>query len=261
MTQKTQPRTALSTHTADAIYVRDLNLCDELIGKVNFTQMLFFDILGRMPNETEMAIIDAVLVTLMEHGLTPSAIATRLVYTSAPEALQGAVSAGLLAAGSMMLGTLETSARLLDKIVNDPEGVEAAARREARIFKTKRRPVPGFGHPHHKPDDPRTIKLFELARSLNVPGRHIIACEGLSKAIDEEFGKHLTVNASAAIGALLCEINIPFDIMRGFAVICRAAGLVAHVYEEQKETTAWIMTKAADEAIPYSGNMPPKNRS
>ncbi len=245
--------TELCHSTVDRITVRGVDLCSELIGKVSFTEMMFFDILGRRPTLAETRIVDAVLVTLMEHGLAPSAIAARLTYSGAPEALQGAVAAGLLGGGSALLGTLESSARLLNKLVVDPAGVEAAARREAESCRATATAVPGFGHPYHKPDDPRTATLFRLARSLGVPGKHIEACEILSSAVDAAFGKHLVINASAACGALLCEIGVPVDIARGFALVSRSAGLVAHVYEESKRPIIWSTLKAVGDAVPYVG--------
>jgi citrate synthase len=256
MSTKRQPKTVLCAHTPDAIYVRDKNLVEELVGKVSFTQMLFFDIMGRMPSDQETAIVDAVMVTLMEHGLGPSAVAARMVYSSAPEALQGGVAAGLLGAGSMVLGTMENAAELLERICSDPAGVEAAARREAEAYRAEGKPLPGFGHPHHKPDDPRTPKLFEVAESNGVTGNYISALKELSKAVKEVYGRHLTINATGAVAALLCEIGIPKNIMRGFAIITRAAGLVAHIREEQHDPAMWVMLRAAEESIPYSGDVP-----
>lgn len=249
--EKKTPTTALCTHDASSIHVRGRNLCTELIGKVSFTQMMFLDIFGRLPSDTETTVLDAMLVTLMEHGLAPSAIATRLIYSSSPEAVQGAVAAGLLGAGSMMLGTLGKSAVLLRKIAHDPEGVAAASLREARWHRENRVPVPGFGHPDHKPDDPRTIRLFGLADELGLAGRYVEACRALGKAVDEVYGKHLTINASAAMGALLSEIDIPPELMQGFAIVCRSAGLVAHIHEEMKNPAAWVMAAAAQDSIPY----------
>jgi len=251
MSNKTPPTTSLCTHDASSIHVRGKNLCEELIGQVSFTQMLFLDVFGRLPSNTETTVLDAMMVTLMEHGLAPSAIATRLTYSSSPEAIQGAVAAGLLGAGSMMLGTLGKSATLLQKIVDDDEGVEAAAMRETRWHRENRVPVPGFGHPHHKPDDPRTLRLFALAEELGLEGRYISACKVLGACVDEVYGKHLTINASAAMGALLSEINIPPELMQGFAIVCRSGGLIAHIAEEMKNPTAWTMAAAADHSIPY----------
>lgn len=251
MTSRTEPYTELCKSTTDRILVRGVDLCADLIGKVTFTDMMFFDIFGRRPTSVESQIIDVVLITLMEHGLTPSAIAARMTYGGAPEAMQGAVAAGLLGGGNVLLGTLENCARLLNQIVSDTAGVESAAAKVAIDHKNAGIPVTGFGHPYHKPDDPRTVKLFALARSLGVPGKHINACEVLSREVDKAYGKHLTVNASAACGALMCEINVPVEIMRGFALVTRAAGLIAHIYEEIRRPTMWPVTKAANEAVPY----------
>lgn len=249
------PRDGLTTElchsTVDTILIRGRNLCTELIGQLSFTQMLFFDILGRLPTQQEILVLDAVFVTLMEHGLAPSAIVTRLTYASAPEALQGAVAAGLLGAGSVMLGTLEGSAQLLNEIVSSKDGVEAAARHVALAHKAAGKPVSGFGHPSHKPDDPRTVRLFALARVWGLPGAHIAAANALSRAVDDVFGKHLTMNASLACGALLVEIGMPLQIVRGFAIITRAAGLIAHIYEEQRNPIAWKAAKIVQDSVTY----------
>jgi len=252
MATKKQPTTALCDHDATSIRVRNKDLCNELIGKVNFTQMMFLDIMGRLPDSTEEAVIDAVMVTLMEHGLTPSAIAARMIYTSAPEALQGGVAAGLLAAGSKLLGTLENCAYLLDELVEDESGIEAAALAKVKVFRETRQPLPGFGHPDHKPDDPRPFRHFELAKELKLPGKHIAALQALSKSVDVVYGKHITINASASMAALLCEINLPKEVMRGIAVVTRAAGLVAHIYEEMKDPTMIPMMHACEKAVPFS---------
>jgi citrate synthase len=204
-----------------------------------------------MPTPTETTIVDAVMVALMEHGLTPSAIAARLTYGGAPESLQGAIAAGILGAGGALLGTLVNCAKLLDRIVRSGQPVEVAATKEAEDHFKSGTPIPGFGHPHHKPHDPRTIRLFELARSVGVPGRHIRACEVLSEAVDRVYGKHLTVNASAACGALMMEIEMPLDVVRGFAVTTRAAGLVAHLHEEIQRPTLWEGVKKYNDAVPY----------
>jgi len=245
------PSTALCYSTEDEILIHDTDLCRDLIGKVNLTQMLFFDIFGRMPTEIESKVLDAMMVTLMEHGMTPASISARLTYSSAPEALQGAVAAGLLSAGSVLLGTMERCATLLERIVKDPAGIETAARREADEHVARGDFIPGFGHPFHHPDDPRTTRLFALAAQWGLPGRHVAAAQALSKAVDAVNGKHLTMNASTALGALACEIALPLQIVRGFAVICRCAGLVAHVYEEQRDPAARTMWDAALAAVPY----------
>lgn len=249
------PTTKLATHTNDELYYRDEGVVGELMGNVSFTEMMFTHIIGRRPTPGEVVILDAVLVTLMEHGLTPSAIATRLTYHSAPEALQAAVAAGLLNVGSQFVGTMENAAKLLMKLLEDDDGFEIAARREIKALRAARKTLPGFGHHLHKPDDPRTARLFEIALSQEgIDGIYIDAMKRLSAIIDEELGRHLTINATGAVAAVLLEIGIEPEIMRGFSVISRAAGLVAHIREEQSVPTARHIWDVVEETVPYVGD-------
>jgi len=245
--------TSIATSTPEDVFIRDKSLCRELIGKVTFTQMIYFQVIGRMPTPAQVAIVDACLVTLMEHGLTPSALATRLVYSSAEEAMQAAVAAGLLAVGSRFVGTTEGAGELLARIVAAGDDGMAEARRIALAFKAERKPIPGFGHPFHKPDDPRSPVLLELSRQHGIAGPHVAAVALLSAEIDQAFGKHITLNATGAIAAVLADAGVPREILRGFALIARAAGLVGHVHEEQQKPAMRAIWEAGEEAVPYDG--------
>ena len=253
MTTSAPPVTRLCTHTLTSLHYRDADLVEDLMGKKTFTEVMLMQILGRTPRPVDLRITDVVLIVLMEHGLTPSAIATRLIYMSAPENLQGAVSAGLLAVGSSFVGTMENCARLLDRILVavDPD---AEALEIARHYKGLKSPVPGFGHHLHKPVDPRAYKLLELGRAEpELAGDKIRALESLSKAVDSVAGRPITLNATGAVAALLGEIGVPTNVMRGFAVISRAAGLVAHIVEEQNSPSGRFIWDTVEHAIPYMG--------
>jgi citrate synthase len=242
------PTTHIAQSTPDDIVVRGKSLCHELLGQLSFTEMMCFQVLGSVPAPAQVAVVDACLLALMEHGLTPSVLAARLVYSSAPEALQAAVSAGLLGVGSRFVGTVEGCAALLDRIVGGEE--------PARIVEEHRegkRSIPGFGHPLHKPDDPRTPRLFALARGRGVAGPHLAAIEALSAAVDRAIGKHLTINATGAVAACLRDVGVPAEIMRGFALVARCAGLVGHIHEEQQRPAMTTIWEAAEEAVPYGG--------
>jgi citrate synthase len=245
--------TSIATSTADDVFIRDASLCRELIGKLTFTEMIYFQVLGRRPSEAQTAILDACLVTLMEHGLTPSALATRLVYSSAEEAMQAAVAAGLLAVGSRFVGTTEGCGALIARVLAAGDDGAAEARRIAGEFKATKQPIPGFGHPFHKPDDPRSPVLIALARQRGVAGAHVAAVLTLSAAIDETYGKHITLNATGAIAAVLGDAGVPREILRGFALIARAAGLVGHVHEEQQKPAMRAIWEAAERAVAYDG--------
>ena len=251
MSNRPAPTTAICTADATSITIRGESLVDDLIGKLSFTEMILFQMLGKKPTRTQTVLLDAVLVTLMEHGFTPSAIVTRLIYDSAPEALQSAVAAGLLGVGSTFIGTMEGCAVLIDEMLAAPEGVQARAAAIATRFRAERRPLHGFGHPYHKPDDPRPARLFELAAREGVPGRHITALKTLSLEVDRVYGRHITINATGAIAAVLGEIGIPQVVMRGIAVISRSAGLVGHILEERERPTARHIWETVEHGSAY----------
>ncbi|MEW9139953.1 citryl-CoA lyase, partial [Bacillus wiedmannii] len=207
--------------------------------------------MGRRPSAKESVIFNAVLVTLVEHGLTPMAIVSRLTYLGAPESLQGAVAAGLCGMGTTFAGTAEGAARMLHEGVS--EAVDADLREVAcRIvaaFKTRKAAVPGIGHHLHRPVDPRTSRLFEIAEEQGYRGRYVALMEEVSLEAERVYGKPLPVNATGAIGALCCEMSIPWQIARGISVMGRAVGLVGHLVEEQVEPiAAEIWLRAEEEA-------------
>jgi citrate synthase len=247
------PTTKIAHHTTEAITIRGADLVDDLIGKLTFTEMMYFQLLGTRPSAAQAKILDAVLVTLMEHGITPSAIVSRLIYDSCPEAVQAAVAAGLLGVGSTFIGTMEGCAKNIEEILAAPEGEAARAKAIAQRVRAAKQPIPGFGHPHHKPDDPRSPRLIAVAEAAGVPGNHIRALRLLAKEVDAAWGRHLTINATGAIAALLGEIGVPQGVMRGIAVVSRAAGLVGHIREEQLDPSARRIWNAATEAVPYAG--------
>jgi citrate synthase len=243
----TTPHTSLCHATPDDIVVRGRSLPKELLGKTTFTEMIYFHLTGRDATPAQRVMLDACLVTLMEHGLTPSAIATRLVQGSAPEAMQGAVAAGLLAVGSTFVGSTEGCAELLARIVAAPD-----PRAEALAIARAQRRLPGFGHPLHKPVDPRTVALLALAKAHGGYGKHCVALEQLSAAVDEVSGRSIVVNATAAVAATIADADLPIGILRGIALISRCAGLVGHVLEEQQAPAMRALWEAAEEAVSYA---------
>lgn len=245
------PTTSIARHDASDVYIRGRSLCRELIGKVGFTELTYVHVTGREPTAGQVAVLDACLVTLMEHGLTPSVVATRMVYGSAPEAMQGAVAAGLLAVGSVFVGTVEGCAALLVEIAA-ADDADAKAKAIAAEHRAAGKRVPGFGHPVHKPDDPRTPALLRVADDAGVSGVHVRALAALARAVDAAHGKHVTVNATGAVAALLADAGIPAAVMRGVSLIARAAGLVGHIAEEQRDPAMGAMWAAAEHAVPYA---------
>jgi len=206
----------LAWSTPDRIVVRGRDLPGEILGHLNLGDMAFLELTGRAPNAKESKLFNAMVVTLVEHGITPSALAARLTYLGAPEALQGAVAAGLLGLGSVFVGSMEGVARMLSE--------------NADVEKMKR--VPGLGHPLHKTVDPRTVRLFEIARETGFYGKYCTRMEEIGRQ------RKLVVNATGAIGALACELGLDWRIVKGLGVMARAIGLVGHILEEAREPMA-----------------------
>ncbi len=249
-----KPTTLLSTFDEHGSTIRGKNLVDDLIGEVSFTQMIYFYILGRMPTPAQTRILDAILVTLVDHGIL-GAVSARMVYRGAPDSIQGAVAAGILGMGSQFGGVMEQVGQHLDEIIVSPDP-EATALGIVKAYRAAKQPLPGFGHNDFRPEDPRTPKLLAVAEQEGVPGKHIAALRSLSRAVDQVLGKHLTINATAGMAALLGEIGVPAEIMRGFAVISRTPGIVGHIREEQQRPAGGFIGRMAQESIVYAGDKP-----
>lgn len=247
--------TAIAAARPEGVTIRGLDLVDDIIGKLGFTEMTYFLCAGILPTPAQTRVLDACLVTLMEHGWTPSSIIARVMADSVPEDSQVAIAAGLLSLGPIYAGTSEACAKLLQSGVDtaDPEQFCAETVRDLR---SRRAAIPGFGHPLHKPDDPRTARLLAIAREVGVAGRYVDLLQRLGRAVDAEFGKHITINATGAIGALLLEIGLEPGVMRGLAVVSRASGLIGHVAEEHRTHAARAIWSFAEHEIPYDPGNP-----
>ncbi|HEX6319105.1 MAG TPA: citryl-CoA lyase [Burkholderiales bacterium] len=217
-------RSDLAWSTVDRIVVRGKDLPGEILGHLNLGDMAFLELTGRVPDAKESKLFNAMVVTLVEHGITPSALAARLTYLGAPEALQGAVAAGLLGLGSVFVGSMEGAAKLLSESI--------AAGKDAKAVLAENKRIPGLGHPIHKPIDPRTTRLFEIARETGHYGKYCRLMEEIAKE------RGITLNATGAIGALACELGLDWKVVKGLGVMARAVGLVGHILEETRAPMA-----------------------
>jgi citrate synthase len=255
-----QPFTAIATSTADTITVRGRDLCRDLIGKVGFTDYFYFLVTGAMPNEKQRFFTDAVMVAIAEHGLVPSVQAARMTLAAAPEAWQGAMAAGLLGMGTVVAGSSEVAGKLLVALVLEAGRSggsfdDAAKAALARLVAEKRK-VPGLGHPQHSAGDPRADLLLRLADEHGVSGDHVRMLRLLEKHTPEITGRQLPINVSGAIPAVMLDVGYPAKAMKGLPLLARAAGLVAHLYEESLRPIGFIMSNQADQAITYDGPQP-----
>lgn len=254
---KQEPLSAISTSDAHSITIRGKDLCSELIGKMNFGDFYYFLLTGEQPTPAQSFFVNATLVTIAEHGLTPTVQAARMTYDADPAALQGAVAAGILGAGSVVMGTSELCGRFLHEIITaadaEHRSIEAVALDHVTRLREQRKTVPGYGHPLHSEGDPRTKRLIGLAREHRVAGRYVEALLAVENVLPQVYGRALPANASGAIPAVLLDVGFPVGALKGIPILARTAGLLGHLNEEATRPIGFLMYHIADEGITYDG--------
>jgi citrate synthase len=237
--------TALGASTRDSISLLGQDLAADLMGTVGFGELAFWLVTQRRPTAGEVRVLESVLVALADHGFTPTAIAARLTYLSAPDSLQGALAAGLLGGGSRFLGVTEDCGVFLDGVLaahlaaggalpTDEAGWDALALAAVRDARAAKRFVPGLGHPVHKDGDPRTPRLFEIAREEGLFGPHLSLFEAVGRVHEQVLGRWLPLNGAGVCGAALADLGLPVELLRGFALLARTAGLLGQLAEERR---------------------------
>ena len=256
--RQVQVNTAISAANAETIVVRGHDLCRDLIGKVTFTDHVWLLVAGRLPTDAQRLVLDAALVAIAEHGLVPSVVASRMTLAAAPESLQGAVAAGLLGCGSVILGAAETAARFFTDIDARAQGgtIEGAARTALEELRAAKRTVPGYGHPLHKALDPRVVRLLEVSATAGVSGRHVAIAQAIEKLTPEVTGKALVMNVSAAIGAVMLDAGYPLLAVKGVPILARTASLVGHLLEEQQRPIGFALAHSGSSIAVYDGVQP-----
>lgn len=231
--------TAIGHGTPERIVVRGLDLAQEVIGKLDFVDMTYLLAIGRQPVPREKNMLNALLVTCADHGLTPITLSARLTLLGAPESLQGAVAAGLLGGGDTFLGTTQNMCSMLTDALAaaapDPDDAEIRTIAEQVVAQrlAKRQPVPGYGHPIHVNQDPRVVALLQVSRAngyYSAPWRLALDIE---QVLGARKGRKLAMNAVAAMGAMYAEMQLPPIFARGLGLVGRCAGIVAHLLEEK----------------------------
>lgn len=253
MARPPQPiKSDLAWSSPTRVVVRGKDLPSEILGHFNLGDMAFLELTGRAPSSRESTAFNAIVVALVEHGMTPSALAARLTYAGAPEALQAAVAAGLCGLGSVFVGSMENVARMLYESAaraHPGDDIEGLADALVAEYRQAGRIVPGIGHPLHKPVDPRSVRLFELAAENGLAGPHVSLMQAIGSAAERSSGKSLPVNVTGAIGAICCEFGFPWQIVRGLGVMARSIGLVGHLLEEANQPMAVeLWQRVEDEA-------------
>jgi citrate synthase len=250
---------AISASNAETIVVRGRDLCGELIGQVSFTEHAWLLVTGTLPSPAQRRMLDATLVAIAEHGLVPSVVAARVTLAAAPDAMQGAVAAGILGCGSVILGAAESAARFLADILARAAqgGLEPAARAALAEARAAKRAVPGYGHPLHKRQDPRVGRLLAIAAEAGLAGRHVEAARLVEGLLPEITGKPLVMNVSSAIAAVMLDAGYPLTAIKGVPMLARTASLIAHLVEEQERPIGFVLADSGASAVTYDGPAPP----
>ena len=255
----TVPRTAIATSDEHTIVVRGRDLSRDLIGKVSFVEHFFLLLTGRMPTAGQAEVLNATLVAIAEHGLVPSVQAARMTFAAAPDAMQGAVAAGILGCGSVVLGSSETAGRMYSEIdarVQAGEACDAAALTVMQSWRAAGKSIPGYGHPQHKERDARVGALFDVARAAGTDLRFIAIAEAVEALMPQVLKKDLRLNVSGAIPAVLLGAGFPVQALKGVPILARTAGLIAHMYEEIQQPIGFALSYQATREMVYEGELP-----
>jgi len=248
------PVSHISQAYPDRVEVRGRDLTDDLMGRLSFTDYFHLLLTGREATEDQRFFLDLLLVSIAEHGMMPTNVAARMTLAADPGSLQGAVAAGILGAGPVVLGTSEECARLLEEaqgkvaVGAEPAAVTAEI---ARAIHASGGKVPGFGHPVHRPLDPRAERIFALADERGVSGPHVELARLLRDAVTEAWGKPLTMNVSMPIAAVMLDLGYSTAHVKAVPILARTAGLLAHLAEEQENPIGFLLASRAEQAVEY----------
>jgi len=247
--------TSICDSDATSITVRGMDLCDEIIGKLDFTSYFWLLVTGQMPDTKQKMLADAVLCAIAEHGLVPSVVATRMTMAAAPEAFHGAVAAGLLGCGSVVLGSAEAAGRFYSECIAKAEAegtsYEEAAKAAVIALRAEKKAIPGFGHPQHSGGDPRAHRLLAIAAEQGVQGNHLAMLRAIESILPDAIGRSLPINVNGAIPVVMLDAGFPLAALKGISLLARTASLIAHLQEESERPIGFIMSGAAADRIEF----------
>ncbi len=242
-------QSAISEIAPNLIAVRGYDVA-ELMDRTSFSDAIFLVLKGELPNSKESEMFRAILVSSVDHGVTPPSVLAARTVMSAGNSLNTAVAAGIMAIGDVHGGAIEQSARIMQDWAKRDGDIQELANKLVSEMKDKNQRMPGYGHRLHTAD-PRTAKLFEIAKRNDYSGRHAALAIAIEKAFASSTGKPLPINVDGAIAAVTSDMGFDWRLGKAFFMISRIVGLVAHAHEEK--TMQKPMRKLGDTNAAYSG--------
>jgi citrate synthase len=246
-----EPVSHISQAHPDRVEVRGRDLTGDLMGRLTFTEYFHLLLTGDEPTPAQREFLDLLLVAIAEHGMMPTNVAARMTLAADPGALQGAVAAGILGAGPVLLGTSEECAKLLAAARERGGDPAEAGRAVAAEIRAAGMRVPGFGHPVHKPLDPRAERILALADERGVAGDHVALARAVRDGVEAAWGRPLVMNVSMPIAAVLLDLGFDARTVKAIPILARTASLLAHLAEERDEPIGFLMAAAAEHAVRY----------
>jgi citrate synthase len=247
--------TSICTSDEASITVRGLDLTSEIMGKLDFTTYFWLLVTGQMPDERQKFFANAVLCAIAEHSLVPSVVAARMTMAAAPEAFHGAVAAGLLGCGSVVLGSAEVAGRFYAATIAAAEeggqSLRDTAIESVKALRAEKKAIPGFGHPQHSAGDPRANRLLALAAEHDLHGPHLTMLRTIEEVLPEAIGRPLPINVNGAIPAVMLDAGFPLAALKGISLLARTASLIGHLQEESERPIGFILSGAAAARIDY----------
>lgn len=251
---RARPVSRISHAYGDRVEVRGRDLCGEVMGRLSFTEYFHLLLTGHDPTDDQRFFLDLLLIAIAEHGMMPTNVAARMTLAADPGSLQGAVAAGILGCGPVILGTSEECARLLEEAQEEVAAggkAEQVAEGMARIVHASGSRMPGFGHPIHRPVDPRAERILELADARGVSGSHVLLARSFREAVARAWGKPLTMNVAMPIAAVMLDLGFSAATVKAVPILARTAGLLAHLAEERDHPVGFAMAANAEKAVDY----------
>lgn len=242
-------RTAISWHFGDEAYVRGYKL-EDLVGNLTFSEAIYLVLKGELPKEKEAKMLDAIFVSLVEHSIAPPSVISARAVASGGNSLHVAVGAGVLAFGEAHGGALEGAMKFLQ------ENVDKSPEEVVKEYIASKKRIPGYGHRYYKEYDPRSKRLLEIAKKLGFYGKYVEFALNVERAIENIKGKKLILNVDGAIASIVSEMGFDYRLGKGFFIIGRIPGLVAHVYEELTMEKPFSKRLNEEEEVEYLGVSP-----